>query len=97
MRGYFNKLEKLVRNLLIRADGADFNIMDKFCEACHRHAMTVAFPFLLGELLFFGAYYPARKTSGGSRRDGAIYHCRITFSESMSCRTLPASGKLMSA
>lgn len=49
------------------------------------------------DTLFFSAYYPARKTSGGSRRDRAIYHCRITFSESMSCRTLPAWGKLLSA
>ncbi|WP_259715813.1 hypothetical protein, partial [Weissella cibaria] len=41
-------------------------ILDRLCEASHRQAMTVAVPpFLLGELLFFGAYYPARKTSGG--------------------------------
>ena len=73
------------------------DILDRLCEARHRQAMTVAFPLLLGELLFFGAYYPARKTSGGSRRDRAIYHCRITFSESMSCRTIPARGKLLSA
>ncbi len=53
MRGYFNKLEKLVRNLLIRADGADVNIMDKFCEACHRHAMTVAFPLPSGGTAIF--------------------------------------------
>ncbi|MFR7799493.1 MAG: hypothetical protein ACLU2A_03130, partial [Streptococcus thermophilus] len=63
----------------------------------HRQAMTVAFPLPSGETAIFSAYYPARKTFGGSRRDRAIYHCRITFSESMSCRTLPAWGKLLSA
>jgi len=39
-----------------------------------------------GTKLFFRAYYPARKTSGGSFHDWAIYHCKVNFIESISCK-----------